>query len=106
MISARDGWAVGDIQPKASGLTYPLIEHWDGVRWTLAPSPHVNNGIDGGLSGVTAVSTRDAWAVGGTLIEHWDGRRWRVVQNPAAIPRPGLADGTLNSVAALSSHDV
>jgi len=39
---------------------------------------------DGALYAVTALSARDAWAVGsgsGALIEHWNGTRW----SPASV---------------------
>jgi len=59
----------------------------------------------GSLSGVAAVSARDAWAVGDkqvgstlrTLIEHWNGRAWR----PVISPDPAGSD-SLTSVAAIS----
>lgn len=61
------------------------------------------------LSGVVALSSTDAWAVGmnvvgegnrlsAGLIERWDGSAWRIVSNPGA--------GYLHSVAAVSSQDV
>jgi hypothetical protein len=47
------------------------------------------------LSAVSAVGTRDIWAVGAgqntgeeqTLIEHWDGASWAIVASPNASVR-------------------
>src|SRR5205085_2738007 len=78
-ISPTDVWAVG-----RSG-SRPLIEHWDGTRWSQVP-----DGSSHGywLVGVAAVSPRDVWAVGmddhsHALVEHWDGTRWRLVPTPS-----------------------
>jgi hypothetical protein len=58
-IAARDGqaWAVGDRgeQPHQR----PLIERWDGKRWTIAQSP---SGFD--LAGVSLLGCGKSWAVG------------------------------------------
>ena len=82
--SANDVWAVGF----SGGYYYwaTLTEHWDGVSWSVVPSP------DPGYSqlyGVWAESANDVWAVGTyylggyrTLVEHWDGSTWSIVPNP------------------------
>lgn len=86
--STRDVWAVG-----AQGAApRPLIEQWNGTVWRMVSSPALPNPtgrLTASLSGVAALSTADAWAVGtigstsgGTtqpLIEHWDGTRWRLM---------------------------
>jgi hypothetical protein len=74
-----DAWAVG------TGGLFPdttFSEHWNGTSWKRIPSPSPpRKGTWGDLlSGVTALSPVDAWAVGGlggvsgitddTLIEH------------------------------------
>src|SRR6185437_12870093 len=100
--SSMDVWAVGRFaatnDPK-TGPEAPLVEHWDGTRWTIVPSPLPEShqrraGI--GLTGVVAVGADDVWAVGSswiltttesgdlastqeTLVEHWDGHSWKVV---------------------------
>jgi hypothetical protein len=96
--SATDIWAVGRIGG-ADGR--PLIEHYDGHGWTVSPDVSIPAGnIDGVLSGVTATSATDAWAVGTTmtgnfakqtLVERWNGTGWTVV--PSANP------GTHNQLA-------
>jgi len=93
-VSANDVWAVGERQDHA-GRFGTLVEHWDGHRWTVVPSP--NPGATGNhLYGVAAASPDDVWAVGqrdGTssdqpLVEHWDGHNWTV----ATVPGTGVLD--------------
>ncbi len=82
----KDLWAVGynrALPPAPSAL----IEHWDGTQWTLYPAPPGNDDI---LLGVTALSRKNAWAVGKsqgatsyqTLIQHWNGTSWSTVSSP------------------------
>lgn len=80
--SPANAWAVGT-----------LIEHWNGRKWSIEPSPRTP-GCTPYLFGVTAISPSDAWAAGKcinlnhlsstALIEHWDGRRWVVRFNRRA----------------------
>jgi hypothetical protein len=105
--SATDVWAVGRIGG-ADGQ--PLIEHYDGHAWTVVPAGSLPAGnIDGFLSGVTATSPADAWAVGTTmtgnfvkqtLIERWNGSQWTVV--PGANPGSAIAANQLTGVVALT----
>ncbi len=114
-ISPTDAWAVGS-QP-GSGLSHtePLIEHWDGRRWSKV----FGSAVPGTLEAVAAVSTNDVWAVGSqfrmsgkmtvehTLIENWDGQRWRVVPSPDAVAVEGVdVSSQLYSLAAVSATDV
>ena len=107
--SPGDAWAVG-YYVDANYRQRVLVEHWDGVRWSVvpAPSPGVSQNI---LYGVTALSDDDVWAVGGqedafsrwhTLIEHWDGTRWSVVQ----APDPGNGGNLLYGVSSTPSGGV
>jgi hypothetical protein len=87
-ISANDAWAVGSSQSLGGDLQ-TLIEHWDGMSWTVVPSPNVPGTINE-LYGVVAVGPSDVWAVGysgrggafSTLVEHWDGSSWSIVPSP------------------------
>ena len=105
VVSSTDIWAVGswaDFGP-GDGLV-PLIEHWNGLAWSIVPSPVLphpvaNQGAQ--LYGVTAVSASDAWAVGyigtGThhfLILHWDGTSWTRVPAPHNGPLAVLSGVT------------
>jgi len=88
-VSRTSAWAVGS----AFGRGYiPLIERWDGVRWTATPSRFLPGVTDPALAGVAAVDPRLAWAVGWAvnrngrsiaLIEKWNGTSWQQVANPS-----------------------
>jgi hypothetical protein len=94
--SASDVWAAG------IGQGTSLIMHWDGSSWTSSFTEPV-----GYFHGVSALTPRDAWAVGGTawfdeshtLAEHWDGTSWTRV----ATPTPG--SGVLDGVTATSASN-
>jgi hypothetical protein len=87
--SAHDVWAGGE-QNGAGFHSTNLIEHWDGERWSVVPTPRV--GTDSLIYGMSAVSASDAWAIGAyvdprlgvaqTLALHWDGASWSVVPTP------------------------
>ena len=104
-----DVWAVGYWQKTGAAPERPLIEHWNGTRWRIAPSPQPRSGSE--LLGVAVLSPRNAWAVGGStapgpsraLIEHWDGTRWRIVPSPIHS-RHG--HDVLSGVAAVSPRSV
>jgi len=106
-VSATDVWAVGGGQ---LGGSKTLIEHWDGVQWSVVTSPNPGSNYDI-LDGVTAVSASDVWTVGydgnaggvaQTLTEHWDGAQWSVVTSP----NPGSGGNTLFGMAAVSASSV
>jgi hypothetical protein len=104
--STSDVWAVGYSGNIDRYADRSLIAHFDGTSWSLARSP--NHHTTQRLSGVAALSSTDAWAVGqyfdyspygyGALIEHWNGRTWKEVPNPATRP--------LYAVAALGRSNV
>ena len=101
--SASDAWAVGYwLSGPQMLVSRTLIEHWDGRRWRIVPSPSVR-ASDGVLYNVlfavTADRSDDAWAVGSyeshaggyggggehALVLHWNGRHW----SRAALPPIG-----------------
>lgn len=55
------------------------------------------------LTSVSALSSTDAWAVGGEVL-HWDGMKWNSV--PAPLPNNVNEQATLNGVAAIAGNDV
>lgn len=93
MISATDGWAVGD----------RLIKHWDGSQWTDAP-----DATRFALWAVDMLSTNDGWAVG-SLVDlsgtdwaaslRWDGQHW------TEVPVPAPAGTALVGVSVVSPAD-
>jgi hypothetical protein len=109
--SASDVWAVGKHD---DGLGFQtVIEHWDGTSWSKVASPDPGGpGVNNELTGVTALSATDAWAVGfyvkggayRTLILHWAGSTWTAVSSPNANT-PGN-DNFLQAVAATSDNDI
>jgi hypothetical protein len=101
--SWRDVWAVGSTTLRTSA-GQALVEHWNGRNWKRVPTPDA--GLDG-LDSVAAVSSRNAWATGGSdgqghsFFEHWNGTNWR------GTSTPGLGGtGGVGSVAASSASDV
>ena len=79
-VAPNDVWAVG-----SNGIDFvgpPLIEHWDGTRWSEIAAASVPAA---GFLGVTSVnSTMELWATGfhtkhnsylGTLVEHYCARQ-------------------------------
>jgi hypothetical protein len=110
-ISAVNVWAVGAYFDAGVGALQTLVEHYDGFRWSLVPSPDLGSKANI-LNSATASSATDIWAVGSyfdvagasvePLVEHYDGNSWSVFPSPTLGPgRHGL-----NSVAAVSPTDV
>jgi hypothetical protein len=110
VLSASSVWAVGSYTKNADGLSVDLIEHWNGSAWSVVSSPDPGGGAGDFLSGVSAVSPSDIWAVGTyftstavrTLVLHWNGTAWSHV----ASPNPGSYDNDLTAVDAISADDI
>jgi hypothetical protein len=111
-ISSTDAWAVGTFFDYRALAWHTLIEHWNGRKWTLTPSPNPSTRYNA-LEGVAAAGPNDVWAVGieqisgpaianRTLIQHWDGTAWSVVPSPNATS----GNNYLLSVAVASPTDV
>jgi hypothetical protein len=75
----------------------PLIETWNGTRWSIVPTPKPKYGR---LSGVACVSATDCTAAGNywptplkntrDLVESWNGTRWSQSTVPDKGPLGGL----------------
>jgi len=112
-VSGSDAWAVGDYWNRTGTASETLILHWNGTAWSQVKSPNPSQVSAGaganGLSGVSARSGSDAWAIGGydsngrpaTLILHWDGTAWTQVPSPN-VPNH---DFSLDGVSAVSGSD-
>lgn len=99
-LAPNDVWAVGfstPVAPPKQAATLTLIEHFDGTRWVVVPSPNVRPNSanqSNRLLGLTANSANDIWAFGSyfpadgsghqmTLLLHWDGTSWTVASSPS-----------------------
>ena len=104
-VASNDVWAVGLGASTSNEVGRPLIQHWDGARWSLVPNPNLGGGF-GILNEVVALAADDVWAVGShdgsTLIEHWDGSSWTVVPSPEGP----LAESELYAVSAAGPDDI
>jgi hypothetical protein len=106
-VSARDVWAVGSAQKVASEHFRTVIEHWNGSRWSLVPSPSL--GKFSFLSSVTVASDGSVWAVGGSFLRtgpfivRLKGAKWVKV----AVPKtPATTDIDLDGITAVSPAQV
>jgi hypothetical protein len=106
---SADVWAVGHADSITFVGSQTLILHWNGSRWRRVAAPSPGGPEDQSvLTGVTAISPSDAWAVGAfrtndpadarSLTFHWNGNAWTSV--------PNSCGPTLREVFALSSTNV
>jgi hypothetical protein len=116
-LSENDAWAVGSSWDSTTSIWDTLVLHWNGTAWTKVASPNPGGSATQGrgsfLSGVSAVSANDVWAVGRynnpdtganqTLILNRNGTHWTKV----AHPNPGGVNGDdgLTSVSSDSPTD-
>ncbi len=103
-LDPRNVWAVGYYVTGLSCAfqTQPLVEHWNGLQWSIVPSPHVTG--EGQVNAISATSASDVWAVGTTfntagagLIEHYAGASWSLT--------PALSGTYLLGVIGLSTNN-
>jgi hypothetical protein len=114
-----DVWAVGEynsgVVPTATGRR-TVIEHWDGIQWSVVPSSQLDpSGYDGVfLEDIVALGSNDLWAVGhaddysslesATVIAHYDGSAWTRVTSPN--PGGSANPDKLMAVAALGPNRI
>lgn len=110
-IAPNDVWAVGSSYAAGATNEQPLIEHWNGMQWTivLGSAGPLANTV---LNGISAASPSDVWAVGATsdsanatnqaFIEHWNGGVWAPVQSATV----SSANVRLSQVVALGSNTI
>jgi hypothetical protein len=108
-LSPSNVWAVGEVGNSIPFADKPLIEHYDGSRWSTVTA--ANAGVPGRFFGVVAASATDIWAVGDqhasgsdgpgtTMIQHFTGSRWSAVPSPNGTTTGNL----LFSVATAAGH--
>ena len=86
--SSTSAWAVGRADTGTLPIHRPVIQRWNGTRWSNSTSPLPPGG--GELRDVDAISAGNAWAVGFTnssngnltLTERWNGSGWTIVPSP------------------------
>ncbi len=105
--SPENVWAAG-FYTIALIDTLPVIDHFDGTRWVMVPSPRLRLGI---LAGIGGTSATNIWAVGRqfgrattlTVIEHYNGHTWTQVPSPS----PGRTDYIdFGAITVISRHDI
>jgi PASTA domain len=90
-LSPTNVWAVGTQTVQDSSTQLPLIEHFDGLRWTQVTAPPVAAGS--ALRAIAAVSATDIWAAGEQpdfrdappLLLHYDGQNWTAARAPGFL---------------------
>jgi hypothetical protein len=115
-LGPDDAWAVGRGKD-----AHALVEHWNGTAWTVVPvpAPTVPPGwtfASAALTGVSARTATDIWAVGSvtanrsgstqtrTLALHYDGTSWTITPTPADATV--TVSTVLNAVTAVGRDDV
>ena len=101
-------FAVGNYVKGKNSLEKTLVGQWNGTSWSKINSPNVSK-KDLGLSSVAALSSNNAWAVGGAidpntfqaraLIEQWNGSKWKIARSP-------LVNGFLDGVTTVPSSNI
>jgi hypothetical protein len=109
VLSPDDVWAVGSVFNSNTQHNTTVIQHFDGKKWSVVPSPQFSSGAQ--LFAVKAISPSDVFAVGETqsdnqlpspLVAHFDGTKWSV------LPTPQFKGQTvsLRAIAATSDTDI
>jgi hypothetical protein len=95
--------AVGDLTPNQFSLPHALVERWNGVAWSIVPTPKTTPFQ---IAVLNAVSCRGRFcvAVGALgyrpLLERWNGHKWSIQPAPIAAP-----DAVMNGVSCVSRTD-
>lgn len=104
--SRRACTAVGSVV--AGKITVPVVERWNGSRWSIVKTPHPPKAVSSSLEGVSCPTSRECIAVGGEFNAHgvisgfaerWNGSRWTL----SGEFRPS-ASATLDSVSCSSAR--
>ncbi len=111
--SATSCTAVGD-SDVTDDKSDTLVEHWNGRKWAIQPTPKYPHGNESELAGVSCPSTSACIAVGFsgnavqlrvTLAERWNGRKWVVqpTSNPSGFDGSELAGLSCPSITACTA---
>ncbi|HLG92314.1 MAG TPA: Ig-like domain-containing protein, partial [Acidimicrobiales bacterium] len=116
-LAPNNVWAVGyyNAGTSTSPVYQTLVEHFNGVSWSVVPSPNATTTSTNELTAVSADAPNDVWAVGyynagtasspvyQTLAEHYNGTSWSLSATPDVST---TQSETLTGVAAVSASDV
>jgi hypothetical protein len=107
-LSANSCLAVGDSNTTdASSVitSVPLVERWDGQKWTIQPTPPADSDVSRFLS-VSCTSANACTAIGdsgaGMMAERWDGTEWTI--QPLRYPK-GADESELVAVSCASARE-
>ena len=102
-LSTDDVWAVGFIMVKQYSEAVTLAMHWDGLQWTVIPTPN-GGSVHDDLVAISGNGSNDVWAAGSsfrgstysyhTLVEHWNGAEWSIVPSASIGGGGGGGGGT------------
>jgi hypothetical protein len=101
-VAPNDVWATGVYWPTQADQSSQIL-HWNGQVWSVVTH---NCDVWGGLTGATAISATDAWAVGDATTCHYDGTFWTEVPSPQPRIEYYEIAYPLEDVSALSPTDV
>jgi carboxypeptidase family protein len=112
--SATDVWAVGHADVTGFVGSRSLIEHWNGARWQIVPSPNFGRQTDqNDLMDVAAITPNQVWAVGTfestssfrSIILRWNGSRWRAARNNCGFGLTGIDARSATDIWAVGGSD-
>lgn len=107
-VSATDVWAVGYEGVWDVDGEDPVAMHWDGVEWTIVPTPFSAEDNIEELNDVLAIDSDNIWAVGSSggvyefIMYHYDGNGWSSV----SVPQIGSHGRHLHGVVALAPDNI
>lgn len=107
-VTAADCWSVASSNNGVAQQT--LIQRWNGITWSIVPSPNTSSTSSNILYDVACVSASDCWAVGyaagvsafQTLTMHWNGASWTIVSSPSTA---AVQNNFLNDVTCVSATE-
>jgi hypothetical protein len=103
--SSTSCFAVGNSQATPTSPAITLVERWNGIAWTIVPSPNGPGASGSFLHAVSCVGPNRCFAVGSyksgstagsTLIERWTGSAWVI------SPSPNKPDSAVNDLDGVS----
>jgi len=91
--------SLGAVSDPYEAQVLTLVESWNGIAWSVVPSPSPGTGRQAALQSVACVSAQRCFAVGYdssatsggslldfALVESWQGVSWSVVPDPGPVP--------------------